>query len=33
MQLAHLSSGQKPEMLRAENPVFIIQGYPERKAL
>ena len=33
MQLAHLSSGQKPEMLRAENPVFIIHGHPERKVL
>jgi precorrin-6B C5,15-methyltransferase / cobalt-precorrin-6B C5,C15-methyltransferase len=31
MQLAHLSSGNKPEMFRAENPVFIIQGQPERK--
>jgi precorrin-6B C5,15-methyltransferase / cobalt-precorrin-6B C5,C15-methyltransferase len=31
MQLSHLSSGKKPEMLRAENPVFIIQGRPERK--
>ena len=33
MQLAHLSSGKTPEMFRAENPVFIIQGRPERKAL
>jgi len=30
MQLAHLSSGNKPEMFRAENPVFIIQCRPER---
>jgi precorrin-6B C5,15-methyltransferase / cobalt-precorrin-6B C5,C15-methyltransferase len=31
MQLAHMSSGKTPEMFRAENPVFIIQGRPERK--
>lgn len=31
LQLAHLSSGAKPEMFRAENPVFIIQGLPGRK--
>ena len=32
MQLAHLSSDKRPEMFRAENPVFIIHGRPERKA-
>lgn len=32
MQLAHLWSGKTPEMFSAENPVFIIQGRPERKA-
>ena len=32
MQLAHLSSGKTPEMFKAENPVFIMQGRPERKA-
>jgi precorrin-6Y C5,15-methyltransferase (decarboxylating) len=31
MQLAHLSSGTKPEMFRAENPVFILQGRPGQK--
>ena len=31
IQLAHLSTVKKPEMLRAENPVFIILGRSERK--
>jgi len=26
VQLAHMSSDKKPEMLRAENPVFVVQG-------
>jgi precorrin-6B C5,15-methyltransferase / cobalt-precorrin-6B C5,C15-methyltransferase len=26
VQLAHMSSDRKPEMLRAENPVFVVQG-------